>query len=98
MVMHKDKGALPSSTLHSVQGDPDSRLLLDTTSLAFTGITTASVSPCEAACYVADMLESLENLAKRYDLNVLSLMLAMARDQADDDAGRMETESAHAAL
>lgn len=98
MVMHKDKGALSSSTIRSVQDDAHGPQHLDTASLAFAGITSASISPGEAACYVADMLESLENLAKRYDISVLGLMLAMARDQADDDAGRMETERAHAVL
>ena len=34
------------------------------------------------------MLAALETVAYRHDLRVLSLMLAMAREQADDDVAR----------
>lgn len=41
----------------------------------------------EAASYIADLLTSLEYLAQKNDLSVLSYMIAMAREQATEDAG-----------
>ena len=40
----------------------------------------------DTASYIADLLTSLENLAQRNSLTVLSLMIAMAREQASEDA------------
>lgn len=41
--------------------------------------------PRDVAEYIAEMLQSLENLALKNRLDVLGLMIAMAREQANDD-------------
>jgi len=41
--------------------------------------------PHDVAEYIAEMLQSLENLALKNRLDVLGLMIAMAREQANDD-------------
>ena len=46
------------------------------------------VASADVASYVSSMLAALETVAYRHDLRVLSLMLAMAREQADDDVAR----------
>lgn len=94
--MSKDENTLQSSTIVSVQDKARDFQRADITSIAGSGRTTSSVSPNETALYVSDMLGSLENLATSNKLSVLALMLAMARDQADDDAGKLETDCAHA--
>lgn len=48
----------------------------------------------DVASYVSSMLSTLESVTHRHDLRVLSLMLAMAREQADDDA-RSLSDSTH---
>lgn len=47
-----------------------------------------SVQPCpsDVADYLKETIASLETMARRHKLEVLSLMLAMAREQAEDDA------------
>lgn len=43
-------------------------------------------TPADVAQYIATMLESLQSLADRNSLSILSLMLAMAMEQAKDDS------------
>ena len=45
-----------------------------------------SLAAGDVATYLADMLGSLEVVAQRSHLDVLSMMIAMAREQAGDDA------------
>ncbi len=45
----------------------------------------AKASAYDIAEYIAEMLEPLENLALQNRLEVLGLMIAMAREQANDD-------------
>lgn len=47
---------------------------------------TGMPSPADTAGYIAAMAEGLAMMADRQGLTVLSLMLAMARDQACSDA------------
>lgn len=97
MAVHKDKDSLSSSTLRTGLAGRSDDQRQDSKDTVSTAINTPVASPREAALYVGDMLEALENLAIRSNLNVLALMLAMARDQADDDAGKLETTRAQAA-
>ena len=55
---------------------------------AESGISFAPPNQQAIAEYLADMLASLETLAQRNRLDVLGLMIAMAREQAGDDARR----------
>ncbi len=41
--------------------------------------------PYDVAEYIAEMLQPLESLAQQNRLDVLGLMIAMAREQANDD-------------
>lgn len=41
--------------------------------------------PYDVAEYIAEMLQSLESLAQQNRLDILGLMIAMAREQANDD-------------
>jgi hypothetical protein len=45
-----------------------------------------AASASDVAEYITEMLESLESLALRNRLEVLGLMIAMAREQANDDS------------
>lgn len=94
--MPKDKQTIPSSAVQSIQDETHDSQRSDIASIASAGMRPAPASSSEVAHYVSDMLESLENLAQRHNLSVLGLMLAMARDQADDDAGKLEADRAHA--
>ena len=51
------------------------------------GASHSKVHPYDVAEYIAEMLYSLENLAQQSRLDVLGLMIAMAREQANDDIG-----------
>ena len=51
-------------------------------------VASLDVASADVASYVSSMLAALETVAYRHDLRVLSLMLAMAREQADDDVAR----------
>ncbi len=42
--------------------------------------------PSDMADYLAEILTSLETMAQQHKLEVLSLMLTMAREQAEQDA------------
>lgn len=94
MAMRSDKDTSQSSSVDRLQDDGRIKQNAELASI----VRASAASPNETAHYVADMLESLEKLANRNELNVLGLMLAMARDQADDDAGKMDMNQVHAAL
>lgn len=94
--MPKDKTILHSLTTTPLQGEVRDGQRADVASIVPTGSANSSVSSKEVALYIADMLESLEKLSIDNNLSVLGLMLAMAKDQADDDAGKSHTERAQA--
>lgn len=67
------------------KSDCDAQTPADAASL---DVASADVASADVASYVSSMLAALETVAYRHDLRVLSLMLAMAREQADDDVAR----------
>lgn len=95
--MPKDKAIFPSSLTLSPQDEMRDAQPADITNIAQVNAAMTAQSPAEVANYIAEMLESLEKLSQDNHLSILALMLAMARDQADDDAGELRTDHARAA-
>lgn len=94
--MPKDNNILHSLATTSLQDEVRGGQRADVASIVPTGSAKSLVSSKQVAFYIADMLESLEKLSVDNNLSVLGLMLAMAKDQADDDAGKSQSDRAHA--
>lgn len=95
--MPEDKSVFSSSTIQSHQDEVGGIQPADVANIVHVNQARAPQSPAEVAHYIADMLESLEKLSHDNHLSILGLMLAMARDQADDDAGKLPSDRAQAA-